>query len=228
MLDIIAFKLDLQGKIIVSIQPIPDSPLDNTAIIVAMAMAAQNAGAPALRIEGVANVAAVVAAVNIPIIAIVKRDFDNSQVRISPLLEDVAALAAAGASVIAFDPTDRIRPVARLDILQAIKNANCLAMADCSCFDDGIWAHAHGADIIGTTLSGYTQMPIPQLPDFDLVSAFAKQGFFVMAEGRYNTPEMAAKAISLGATAVTIGSAITRLEVVTNWFLEATKAAFNK
>ena len=45
-----------------------------------------------------------------------------------------------------------------------------------------------------------------------------------MAEGRYNTPELAAKAIEHGAVAVTVGSALTRLEVVTGWFNSATQA----
>lgn len=229
MMNIQIFKQQVQHKIVVSIQPVPDSPLDTTDIIVAMAKAAENAGAPALRIEGIANVSAVCRAVKIPVIGIVKRDSDAHPIRITGLLEDVEGLAKAGATVIAFDPTDRVRPVPRLDILKAIKATGCLAMADCSCLEDGIWAHAQGAEIIGTTLSGYVSndltQSVPLYPDFELVEAFARKGFFVMAEGRYNTPEMAAQAIKLGATAVTIGSAITRMEVVTEWFLRATQNA---
>lgn len=98
-------------------------------------------------------------------------------------------------------------------------------MADCSCFDDGLWAHNHEVDIIGSTLSGYTEGEVPSEPDLQLVRQFSEAGFFTMAEGRYHTPELAAKAIECGAVAVTVGSALTRLEVMTDWFISATQAA---
>ncbi|TMX46585.1 N-acetylmannosamine-6-phosphate 2-epimerase [Photobacterium damselae] len=223
-LSINELKNSLQGQTVVSIQPVPDSPLDKTEFIVAMALAAAQAGAKALRIEGVTNVAAVSAAVAIPIIAIVKRDLPDSPVRITPYVCDVEALATAGATVIAFDATNRTRPQSRETIAQAIKNSGCFAMADSSCLEDGQWAHSQGVEIIGTTLSGYVGTEEPTQPDFQLVKDFSNAGFFTMAEGRYNTPELAAKAIESGAVAVTVGSAITRLEVVTNWFNSATQS----
>lgn len=218
----------LRHKTVVSIQPVPGSPLDQVEIIVAMAKAAENSGAPALRIESVANVRAVAAAVSIPVIGIVKRDLDDSPVRITPFVEDVEQLAAAGASVIAFDATDRQRPESREAIAEAILHSGCIGMADCASFEDGLWAHQAGIELIGTTLSGYVGGPEPTEPDFDLVSRFAEQGFITMAEGRFNTPELAGKAIRTGATAVTVGSAITRLELVNNWFNQATLQAAEK
>ncbi|RJX75366.1 N-acetylmannosamine-6-phosphate 2-epimerase [Vibrio sinensis] len=214
----------LQGQTIVSIQPVVSSPLDNTEMIVAMAKAAQQAGAHALRIEGVENVSAVAQAVTVPIIGIIKRDLQDSPVRITPFLCDVDALANAGATIIAFDATDRVRPESRAAIAAAIKNTHCFAMADCSNYEDGLWAHEQGVEIIGSTLSGYCGDEEPTEPDFELVRQFSSAGFFTMAEGRYNSPELAAKAIENGAVAVTVGSAITRLEVVTQWFNEATRA----
>lgn len=214
----------LHGQTIVSIQPVECSPLAKTDIIVAMAQAAEQAGAKALRIESVNNVKAVSEHVSIPIIGIVKRDLENSPVRITPYCSDVTALAEAGATIIAFDATDRIRPESRDAIATAIKETGCFAMADSSCFEDGLWAHQHGVEIIGSTLSGYVGESEPTEPDFELVKQFSSAGFFTMAEGRYNTPELAAKAIECGATAVTVGSALTRLEVVTNWFNQATQA----
>ncbi len=224
-LTIDELKISLQSQTVVSIQPVPGSPLDKTEFIVAMALAAEQAGAKALRIEGAKNVAAVSAAVTIPIIAIVKRDLTDSPIRITPYVSDVDALANAGATIIAFDATNRVRPESRETIAQAIKNSGCFAMADSSCFEDGQWAHSQGVEIIGSTLSGYVGTEEPTEPDFQLVQDFANAGFFTMAEGRYNTPELAAKAIESGAVAVTVGSAITRLEVVTQWFNNATKAA---
>mgnify|MGYP001160572405 CR=1 FL=1 len=224
-LNINELKNTLHKQTIVSIQPVPGSPLEKTEFIVAMAVAAEQAGAKGLRIEGAENVTAVAKAVNIPIIAIVKRDLDDSPVRITPFVTDVDALANAGATIIAFDATDRKRPESREHIATAIKNSGCFAMADSSCFEDGVWAHNHGVDIIGSTLSGYCGDTEPTEPDLQLVRQFSQAGFFTMAEGRYNTPELAAKAIENGAVAVTVGSAITRLEIVTDWFNSATQSA---
>ncbi|ANS86855.1 N-acylglucosamine-6-phosphate 2-epimerase [Vibrio scophthalmi] len=224
-ININQLKEQLQGQTVVSIQPVPDSPLEKTEFIVAMAQAAEQAGAKALRIEGVANVAAVSRAVNLPIIAIVKRDLTDSPVRITPYLCDVASLAEAGATIIAFDATNRERPESRDVIAKAIQESGCFAMADCSNFEDGLWANEVGVDIIGSTLSGYVGGEEPTEPDLQLVKQFSQAGFFTMAEGRYNTPELAAQAIAHGAVAVTVGSALTRLEVMINWFNSATQAA---
>ncbi len=217
-----ALKECLKNKTVVSIQPVEGSPLDNTEIIVAMAVAAEQAGAPALRIQGVKNVAAVAKAVSIPVIGIVKRDLADSPVRITAYVRDVQDLANAGATIIAFDATDRIRPEPREFLVEAIRSSGCLAMADCSCFEDGEWSHAHSVEFIGTTLSGYVGGDVPENPDFELITRFVQAGFLTMAEGRFNTPELAAEAIRHGALAVTVGSAITRLEHVTEWFNSAT------
>lgn len=224
-LDINALRKSLQGQTVVSIQPVAGSPLENTAFIAAMAQAAEQAGAKALRIEGVENVEAVSQVVNVPIIGIVKRDLIDSPIRITPFVCDVDSLANAGATIIAFDATNRPRPESREIIADAIRHSGCFSMADCSNFEDGEWAHSQGIDIIGTTLSGYVGGDIPDEPDLLLVKRFSEAGFFTMAEGRYNTPELAAKAIAHGAVAVTVGSALTRLEVVTQWFNNATQAA---
>ncbi|MFB9215842.1 putative N-acetylmannosamine-6-phosphate 2-epimerase [Vibrio sinaloensis] len=224
-LNISELRASLLGQTVVSIQPVVGSPLEKTEFIVAMARAAEQAGAKAFRIEGVENVAAVAAAVSVPIIGIVKRDLQDSPVRITPFAKDVDDLANAGATIIAFDATDRIRPESREHIAEAIKNSGCFAMADCSCYEDGFWAGQQGVEIIGSTLSGYVGEHEPTEPDLQLVKQFSQAGFFTMAEGRYNTPELAAKAIESGAVAVTVGSALTRLEVVTHWFNSATQAA---
>jgi N-acylglucosamine-6-phosphate 2-epimerase len=224
-LTINELKQHLSGQTVVSIQPVVDSPLEKTEFIVAMAQAAEQAGAKALRIEGVQNVAAVSAVVSVPIIGIVKRDLQDSPVRITPFAADVDNLANAGATIIAFDATDRPRPESREHIVQTIKNSGCFAMADSSSFEEGAWAAKLGVEIIGSTLSGYTGGEEPTEPDLQLVKQFSNAGFFTMAEGRYNTPELAAKAIQAGAVAVTVGSAITRMEVVTHWFNTATQSA---
>ena len=98
-------------------------------------------------------------------------------------------------------------------------------MADCAEFADGFWAHSQGIELIGSTLSGYTGETTPEEPDFELVTKFAQAGYLTMAEGRFNSPELCKQAIQAGALSVTVGSALTRLEVATSWYLDAAASA---
>jgi len=215
----------LRGGLIVSCQPVPGGPMDRPEMVAAFALAALAGGAVGLRVEGLANVRAVRAVTAAPIIGLIKRDLSSSPVRITPYLNDVGELAAAGADVIAFDATDRPRPAPRESIVAAIHAAGCIAMADCSTADDGRAARAMGVDVLGSTLSGYTAGAVPEAPDLDLVAALSRMNAFVVAEGRYHGPELAAQAIRHGADAVVVGSAITRTEHVTEWFATSIRAA---
>lgn len=203
--------------------------MDKQDIIVAMAAAAVAAGAGGLRIEGADNVRAVTAAIrNVPVIGIVKRDLKDSPVRITPYLHDVYALIEAGAAVIAFDGTDRQRPVAVAELLIATHAAGRLAMADCSTLEDGLVCMELGCDLIGSTLSGYTEetADLPDdRPNLTLVRQLSSAGALVVAEGRIRTAAEAAAALSAGAHCVTVGSAITRIEHITEWFIEAMNQA---
>ncbi|MFV0262746.1 MAG: N-acetylmannosamine-6-phosphate 2-epimerase [Kluyvera sp.] len=210
-----------QGGLIVSCQPVPESPLDKPEIVAAMALASVQAGAVAVRIEGIENLKAARPLISVPIIGIVKRDLSDSPVRITPYLDDVDALAQAGADIIAFDGTDRERPTAVAEIIARIHHHQRLAMADCSSQQDAADCHRLGADIIGTTLSGYTTDVVPQAPDLPLVAALSAKGYRVIAEGRYNSPALAAQAMRHGAWSVTVGSAITRLEHICQWYRDA-------
>ena len=206
-------KIAANGGLIVSCQPVPDSPLDKPEIVAAMALAAEQAGAVAIRIEGVANLQATRAVVSVPIIGIVKRDLEDSPVRIT------------AADIIAIDGTDRPRPVPVETLLARIHHHGLLAMTDCSTPEDGLACQKLGAEIIGTTLSGYTTPETPEEPDLALVKTLSDAGCRVIAEGRYNTPAQAADAMRHGAWAVTVGSAITRLEHICQWYNTAMKKA---
>ncbi|WP_407083958.1 N-acetylmannosamine-6-phosphate 2-epimerase [Yersinia artesiana] len=211
----------LQHGLIASCQPVPGSAMDTPEIVAAMALASLAGGAVGLRVEGISNIEAVRRVTDAPIIGIIKRDLPDSEVRITPWLEDVDALSAAGADIIAFDVTCRPRPVSVEDLFQRVRATGCLAMADASNIEDGLLAYRLGIDFIGTTLSGYTQTPVPTEPDLELVKQLSQAGCCVIAEGRYNSPALAAAAISAGAYAVTVGSAITRIEHICGWFCEA-------
>jgi putative N-acetylmannosamine-6-phosphate epimerase len=211
----------LRGKLVVSCQPVPDGPMDRPEIVAAFALAALAGGAAGLRIEGVANVTAVRSVTDAPIIGIIKRDLEDSPVRITPYLDDVDALADAGADIIAVDATGRPRPVALQPLIERIVFRGLIAMADCATAEEGRAAHDAGAAVLGSTMSGYTGGDIPAEPDYELVAALRRIGGFVVAEGRYHRPEQAARARTLGADAVVVGSAITRTEHVTSWFVQA-------
>lgn len=216
----------LRHGLVVSCQPVPDGPTDSVQFVVGFAQAAVDAGAAALRIESIHYTKAVRAALPVPIIGIVKRDLNDSPVRITPFITDVEALADAGADIIAFDATHRPRPAKIADIIACIHARGLIAMADCASLDDARNALALGADMVGTTLSGYTGGPVPEEPDIALISAMAELTPFVIAEGRLKTPADAHAAAEAGAYAVVVGSAITRTEYVTGWFRDAVQSAY--
>lgn len=218
----------LRGGLVASCQPVDGGPMDRPEIVAAMAQAAVAGGARGLRIEGVENLRATRPHVAVPIIGIVKSDLADSPVRITVRAAEARALAEAGADVIAYDATPRPRTDPREAVLVEILLSGRLAMADCATIADARTALAGGAAIIGTTLSGYTAETegLGDAPNFELIAAFKAIGRgFVMAEGRINTPDLAARAMRAGADAVTVGSALTRLEHVTGWFATAIRNA---
>jgi N-acylglucosamine-6-phosphate 2-epimerase len=195
--------------------------MDQPHIVAAMAQAALTGGAKAVRIEGAENVRACRLHLTVPIIGIVKRDLPNSDVRITPLIEDAEALAAAGADIIAYDATERPRPVSSKALVEMILELGRIPMADCSTFADAKRAATQGAQIVGSTLSGYVGSPIAtdqEQPDYYLLEQLRSLGLFTMAEGRYSTPECVREGFVHGADAVTVGTALTRLEIMTSWF----------
>ena len=216
---------DLENQLIVSCQPVKGSAMDRPEIVAAYAQSIVDGGAAALRIEGLANLSAVRKTTAVPIIGLVKRDLADCEIRITPYAQDVRELVDAGADIIAFDATRRPRPEAVADLIETTRSAGATCMADCSSVEDGRDAHRMGADLLATTMSGYTGEAVPCNPDLDLVRSLRQVTRYVIAEGRYQTPAQAGEAIRAGAYAVVIGSAITRPEFVTDWFKTAIRDA---
>lgn len=204
----------MTGGLVVSCQPVQGGPLDHDECVVRLALAAVDGGAAGIRLEGASRVALGKARLTVPVIGIVKRDLAGFAVRITPHDRDVDALVEAGADIVAFDATTRARPVPVGDLVDRIHRASRVAMADCATLEDARHAIACGCDIVGTTLAGYTGGHIPLQPDFALLAQFAKLDVRVMAEGRYADPTSVAQAKALGAWAVTVGTAITRIEMI--------------
>ncbi|MBI5475015.1 MAG: N-acetylmannosamine-6-phosphate 2-epimerase [Ignavibacteriae bacterium] len=218
----------LKRGLIVSCQAEEGSPFNAPEFIVAFARAAELGGAVAVRICGVENIKAVKKEIFLPIIGITKDAYPNGSVLITPTLEDVEAIVAAGADIVALDATNRIRPngLSGSAMVRAVENRlGVHIMADVATFDEGMDAANSGADYVGTTLSGYTSYTKQKnmsAPDFDLVAKLtAHLPDQVIAEGRIWTPEQAREALEIGAYAVVVGSAITRPIDIVKRFVSA-------
>ncbi|MBB6097860.1 N-acylglucosamine-6-phosphate 2-epimerase [Deinobacterium chartae] len=212
----------LEGQLVVSCQADPGSPLRDVRHIVALARAAEAGGARGLRLQSFEDVRAVRAVTALPIIGLTKTDRDDTDVYITPTPEEAAEIARLGAEIVAFDATDRPRPHTVSELVDAIHAAGALAMADISTLEEASAALEAGADVLSTTLSGYTPYS-PQIPgpDWELMRALAARGIPFAAEGRIKSPQEAALALQLGAHCVVVGSAITRPDVITSWYARA-------
>ncbi|MBG6212670.1 MAG: N-acetylmannosamine-6-phosphate 2-epimerase [Cryobacterium sp.] len=215
----------LRGQLIVSCQAKPGEALYGPDHMVAMALSAIAGGARGLRIEGPDDIRAVRAATTLPIIGLWK--IGETDVYITPTLAAAQEILECGADIVALDGTDRLRPDG-LSLAETIRRLKAdgpvIVLADVSTVDEGRSAAAAGADLVSTTLSGYTaysrQGPAP---DLELVAELtAVLSIPVLAEGRISTPTEARAAFERGASAVVIGSAITRPQVITASFVRQT------
>ena len=219
----------LRGRLIVSCQALPESPLRDPKTIAALAQCAERGGAAGVRVDGPNDVAAVRRAVAIPIIGIYKIR-GTSPVYITPTFEAGRAVAQAGAEIVAVQATRERRatpePLPEL-ITRLHGECRVLVMADVSTLEEGVDAEAAGADLVATTMSGYTpQSRQMDGPDLDLVRDLARRvSRPVVAEGRIRTPDEAAQAIRAGAWAVVVGRAITMPEAITESFVRALEHA---
>ena len=219
----------LHHGLIVSCQATPDEPLYGAEFMVAMARAAAIGGAVGIRADGPKSIAAIHTAVALPIIGLYKYDVPGFEVRITPTVEHAQAIATAGADLIALDATARPHPggIATADFIAEVGSATRLPIvADVSTVAEGLAAADAGAQVVATTLSGYTSYSPPGPdPDFDLVRDLAPlmhaKGVLLIAEGRIATPEQAAQALECGADTVVVGGAITRPQWITQRFVQA-------
>ena len=200
-------------SLVVSCQAPQTSPLYGTTAMTLMAQAAAVGGAAALRANGPEDVARFRAATTLAVIGIHKRPY-GSGVFITPSFDDAAGLVRAGAQLVAIDGTSRPRLdgatlAAQIDRIH--RELDVEVMADVDTLEAGQAARAAGADLVATTLSGYTESSAPSAePDLALVRQLvAALDCPVVAEGRYTTPDQVAAAFDAGAYAVVVGGAIT-------------------
>ena len=218
----------LRSQLIVSCQAYPGEPMRDPRTTGQVAASAVIGGAAAVRVQGLADIQFTRAAVDVPVIGLWKDGHDG--VFITPTLRHALAVANAGAHVVALDGTRRERPDG-LTLAETIAGlraeSHALVMADCGSLEDAAAAVDAGADLIGTTLAGYTgERPKTTGPDLALLVEIASAEFGkpLIAEGRIHTPAQARQALDAGAYAVVVGTAITHPATITGWFSDALRS----
>jgi N-acylglucosamine-6-phosphate 2-epimerase len=219
----------LRGGLIVSVQAEPDSVLNTPEAIALLSRCAVQNGAAGLRIEGEARIRAVRSALpDVPLIGILKRSHPGFEPYITSTVAEIAAVGAAGAGIVAFDATARPRAGGSTvaDLVKRAHESGLLAMADCSDEADAAAAARCEADIVATTLAGYTALTDGRpLPALDLVASIAGRQRFAICEGGIANPAQAAAAFAAGADAIVVGTAITNVDALVRRFAAAVPRA---
>lgn len=219
----------LKGKLIVSCQALPEEPLHSSFIMGRMALAAKEGGAAGIRANTREDIHEIQSQVDLPVIGIVKQNYEGCDVYITPTMKEVDQLMEVKPEIIALDATEAERPggLTLDEFFRQIKEKypDQLWMADCSTVEEALHADQLGFDFIGTTLVGYTKQSRDlkiEENDFKVLRKILDQVKHpVIAEGNVNTPEKAKRVLELGAYSVVVGSAITRPQLITKSFAEA-------
>ena len=219
----------LQGKLIVSCQALPHEPLHSSFIMGRMALAAKQGGAVGIRANTKEDIKEIQSQVDLPVIGIVKRDYEDSKVYITPTMREIDELMEVKPEIIAMDATSDSRPGGKT--LQQFfaevkaKYPDQLFMADCSTVEEAVYADELGFDFIGTTLVGYTDQSRGdriEENDFQILREIIERvEHKVIAEGNIDTPEKVKRVIELGVYSVVVGSIITRPQLITKRFADA-------
>ncbi|WP_294905791.1 N-acetylmannosamine-6-phosphate 2-epimerase [uncultured Eubacterium sp.] len=221
----------IKGGLIVSCQALSTEPLYDSYIMSKMAYAAMLGGAVGIRANTIVDIKAIKKEVDLPIIGIIKEEYDDSDVYISPTMKEIDALVEEGCDIIATDATKRLRPGGKtfeeffIEVRE--KYPEQLFMADTSCFEEGELAAKLGCDLIGTTMAGYTPYTKGRkLPDVELVKKYANElNKPIIAEGGIWVPQDLLNVYKAGAYSAVCGTAITRPMDITKRFVNALEGA---
>lgn len=214
----------LKKGLIVSCQVPDGTPIDTPEFIAAQAETVLQAGAVGIRAQGFTNVAAVARSVSVPIIGLIKRYSDSTQIHITPEIDDVLKLEQAGATIVAIDATGRLREnglsfPAFMEELR--RKTDIPILADIDTVEAALLAESLGCDAVATTLSGYTSAPAPKLPNIELIQNLSTSVKVpIIAEGGFSRPEHLLQAFNAGAWSVCIGTAITNPYLLAKSFVQ--------
>jgi N-acylglucosamine-6-phosphate 2-epimerase len=202
--------------LIVSCQALDNEPLHSSYIMSRMAVAAKEGGAIGIRANSVEDIVAIKKESDLPIIGIIKIDYKGIKPYITPTMKEIDDLVATEVDIIALDATINQDEEFLKEIF--IKYPNQQFMADISTIEEGLRAGELGFHYVGTTLVGYTEQS-KGMNNFEVLEALIEKcKGKVIAEGNFDTPEKARKALEDGAYAVVVGSAITRPQLITKKF----------
>ncbi|MCT0207033.1 N-acetylmannosamine-6-phosphate 2-epimerase [Synechococcus sp. CS-1332] len=214
-------RVALNGRLIVSVQAPEGSPMRDPAVIAAMAEASLRQGAAGVRLESPEHIGAVRRRCpGALIVGLWKRSFPDSSVYITPGWEEIRAVWAAGADVVAIDATDRPRPEGQeLEALitRSRQELGAPLMADVDSIANGLRAASLGCHWVGTTLYGYTEATasLPP-PAWDLLGPLRRElpeAVALICEGGIATKQDACRALDCGADAVVVGTGITGVDL---------------
>ena len=219
----------IHGKMIISCQAIPGEPLylEDDSVMYLMARAAKRAGTPAIRTSSIRDVVAIKKETGLPVIGLVKINYPGYDSYITPTMKEVDDLVAVGSDVVALDCTLRKRGDGTTinEFIAQIreKYPDIILMADISNYEEGINAWKCGVDIVGTTMSGYTDYTSKKdEPDYELMTRLAADSDIpVIGEGKIHYPDQAVKALQTGAWSIVVGGAITRPLEIAQRFMKA-------
>ena len=223
---------DIKNHLIVSCQALEYEPLHSSFIMSKMALAVYQGGAKGIRANTIEDIQAIKKEVDLPIIGIIKQEYEGRVVFITPTIKEVDALVKEGVDIIAMDATIRERPhhIYLDDFFKEVrkKYPNQKFMADCSTIEEAIHADELGFDFIGTTMVGYTKeskgLKIEE-NDFEIIrTIIQKVKHPVIAEGNIDTPQKAKRVLELGCYSVVVGSIITRPQLITKRFTDIMEA----
>lgn len=222
----------IKGKVIVSCQAVPGEPLyvEEKSVMYLMARAAKQAGTPMIRTSSIRDVIAIKEETGLPVIGLVKVQYEGFESYITPTMKEVDDLVAAGSDIIALDCTQQKRgdgkTISEFITEVRTKYPDTVLMADISTYEEGINAWKLGMDIVGTTMSGYTSYTEKtDGPDYELVKRLvAAVDIPVIGEGRVHYPQQAVEMLDAGAFAVVVGGAITRPLEIAQRFISAVDA----
>lgn len=221
----------LEGSIIVSCQAKVGEPLDKPEVLAALAEAAEKGGAMGIRANWPRNIKKIKKRIDIPIIGIYKKEYNNSKVYITPTFKEAKEIIDIGVEILALDATRRSRPDNKnlKELVWQIRNysSDVLLMADIATYEEAVFADDLGFDLIATTLLSYTEeTKNHEAPDMNLVAKISSAlDTPVIVEGKVHTAEQAASAVENGAYAVVIGTAITNIRWVTEYYRKAIQSA---
>ena len=219
----------IHGKMIISCQALPGEPLylEDDSVMYLMERAAKRAGTPAIRTSSIRDVAAIKKETGLPVIGLVKINYPGYDSYITPTMKEVDDLVAVGSDVVALDCTLRKRGDGTTinEFIAQIrqKYPDIILMADISNYEEGINAWKCGVDIVGTTMSGYTDYTSKKdEPDYELMTRLAADiDIPVIGEGKIHYPDQAVKALQTGIWSIVVGGAITRPLEIAQRFMKA-------